>query len=136
MATNEMINHHKFRKVFAGKDKTKTIQVPGSITTIEQATDLIRLSMVEAIDFLCNIHSAGYSFGGKLTPDELMMTSTGNLKAIWKKWLSLEKCNEKNRKMDMSCLADIIRYCIFDRDAIPLDILDLLYLMDIFNLIC
>ena len=91
------------------------------------STDICRVSTDELVQFMLCFHLLGWSFGGNISENDLLLTCNDNMRALLDKWDVL------GQKKDAASVAKMIRSSIFNvtpASDLPEDIKHLLGLLE------
>ncbi|KAK3129814.1 hypothetical protein QOZ80_6BG0485060 [Eleusine coracana subsp. coracana] len=112
---------------------TVDVRVPGCDPSNERqlkSSDLSKHLTSSALEWMTQIHFAGWSLNGKLSVDDILITPLSYLKMHKDKMNLLRKCRLKRKKKDMAAIAEVIHTSIFKGATdIPHDLRHLLWLL-------
>ncbi|CAN6224012.1 unnamed protein product, partial [Urochloa humidicola] len=127
----ESKSYSKLVDYMKGEDSVTEVDVPGCDPNQRhlKSTDLAKLLALRILQWFSWLHSAGWSFNGEISSDDIFLTPLGHAKVKKGRMKLLKRCKVKRRAKDMNAVANVIQDGIFKSGDIPYDIQHLLWLL-------
>ncbi|CAN6173875.1 unnamed protein product [Urochloa humidicola] len=131
----ESKSYSKLVDYMKGVDSVIEVDVPGCDPNQRhlKSTDLAKLLALRILQWFSWLHSAGWSFNGEISSDDIFLTPLGHAKVKKGRMKLLKRCKVKRREKDMNAVANVIQDGIFKSGDIPYDIQHLLWLLQHFR---